>query len=44
MRHWLTAVTITLPLLTTDGADQPVWRIAGRGEDRQALATMSKPR
>ncbi|MFI8405179.1 replication-relaxation family protein [Streptomyces sp. NPDC085463] len=42
VRHWLTVATTTLPLLTKDGADQPVWRIAGRDEERRALAARPK--
>ncbi|MFB8031745.1 hypothetical protein ACFC5Z_02060 [Streptomyces sp. NPDC056004] len=36
--------TTTLPLLTRDGADRPVWRVVGRGhgEERRTLAALTK--
>ncbi|MDT0614405.1 replication-relaxation family protein [Streptomyces lancefieldiae] len=44
--NWqITVATTTLHQLTHDGADRPVWRIVGRGEeDRRVLAAAPKPR
>ncbi|MER5359691.1 hypothetical protein [Streptomyces sp. NPDC002785] len=42
----LTVATTTLPLLTKDGADRPVWRVVGKshGEERRTLASLPKAR
>ncbi|MFF8918989.1 replication-relaxation family protein [Streptomyces sp. NPDC015032] len=44
VNYRLTVATTTLPLLTRDGADRPVWRVVGRGhgEERRALAALPK--
>ncbi|MFH8886729.1 replication-relaxation family protein [Streptomyces californicus] len=43
--NWrITVATTTLHQLTHDGADRPVWRVVGRGEDRRALTALPKPR
>lgn len=43
--NWrITVATTTLPRLTRDGADRPVWRIAGHGEARRTLAAAPRPR
>ncbi|MFH0179152.1 hypothetical protein ACIA6D_42555 [Streptomyces cacaoi] len=34
----------SLPLLARHGADRPVWRVVGHGEDRRALAALPKAR
>ncbi|MER8225399.1 replication-relaxation family protein [Streptomyces sp. NPDC094143] len=46
VNYRLTVATTTLPLLTRDGADGPVWRVVGngRGEDRCPLAALPKAR
>ncbi|MFE2053382.1 replication-relaxation family protein [Streptomyces sp. NPDC059459] len=42
--NWrITVATTTLHQLTHDGADRPVWRVVGRGEDRRALTALPKP-
>ncbi|MEU2226689.1 hypothetical protein [Streptomyces sp. NPDC018347] len=40
----MTVATTPLHRLTRDGADRPVWRVAGQGEDRRALTVPPKPR
>ncbi|GGU67764.1 replication-relaxation family protein [Streptomyces daghestanicus] len=40
--HQMTVATTTLHHLTHDGADRPVWRVVGHGEERRTLAP--KPR
>ncbi|GHB30964.1 replication-relaxation family protein [Streptomyces chryseus] len=43
--NWrITVATTTLHQLTHDGADRPVWRVVGHGEDRRALTALPKPR
>ncbi|MCG7525159.1 replication-relaxation family protein [Streptomyces sp. OfavH-34-F] len=43
--NWrITVATTTLHQLTRDGADRPVWRVVGHGEDRRALTALPKPR
>ncbi|MEV7713841.1 replication-relaxation family protein [Streptomyces sp. NPDC088270] len=43
--NWrITVATTTLHRLTRDGADRPVWRVVGHGEDRRALTALPKPR
>ncbi|MCX4775064.1 replication-relaxation family protein [Streptomyces sp. NBC_01285] len=44
VNYRLTVATTTLPLLTGDGADRPVWQVVGRGhgEERRALAALPK--
>nr|WP_246258963.1 replication-relaxation family protein [Streptomyces typhae] len=43
--NWrITVATTTLHRLTRDGADRPVWRVVGHGEDRWALTALPKPR
>ncbi|OKK12201.1 mucin [Streptomyces sp. CB00455] len=46
VNYRLTVATTTLPLLTHDGADAPVWRVVGNGhgEERRALAALPKAR
>ncbi|MFF2411460.1 replication-relaxation family protein [Streptomyces sp. NPDC058092] len=44
VNYRLTVATTTLPLLTRDGADGPVWRVVGRSEDRRTLAALPKAR
>ncbi|MEV6774750.1 hypothetical protein [Streptomyces syringium] len=44
VNYQITVATTTLPLLTRHGADRPVWRAAGRGEDRYAFAALPKAR
>jgi hypothetical protein len=46
VNYRMTVATTTLPLLTRDGADGPVWRVAGRGagEDRCSLDALPKAR
>ncbi|MEU5902335.1 replication-relaxation family protein [Streptomyces venezuelae] len=42
--NWrITVATTTLHQLTHDGADRPVWRVVGHGEDRRALTALPKP-
>ncbi len=43
--NWrITVATTTLHRITRDGADRPVWRSVGHGEDRRALTALPKPR
>ncbi|MDT0412667.1 MULTISPECIES: replication-relaxation family protein [Streptomyces] len=43
--NWrITVATTTLHRLTHGGADRPVWRVVGHGEDRRALTALPKPR
>lgn len=43
--NWrIIVATTTLHQLTHDGADRPVWRVVGHGEDRRALTALPKPR
>ncbi|MFF5474848.1 hypothetical protein [Streptomyces achromogenes] len=43
--NWRIAVaTTTLHRLTRDGADRPVWRVVGRGENRRVLTAAPSPR
>jgi hypothetical protein len=46
VNYRMTVATTTLPLLTRDGADGPVWRVVGnsRGDDRCSVAALSKAR
>ncbi|SEQ84168.1 hypothetical protein [Streptomyces radiopugnans] len=44
VNHRLTVATTTLPLLTRQGADRPVWRVVGHGEDRRSLTALPKAR
>ncbi|MFF8973672.1 replication-relaxation family protein [Streptomyces sp. NPDC014995] len=46
VNYRLTVATTTLPLLTCDGADGPVWWVVGngRGEDRCSLTALPKAR
>ncbi|MFF1496586.1 replication-relaxation family protein [Streptomyces sp. NPDC058304] len=46
VNYRLTVATTTLPRLTRDGADAPVWRVVGNGhgEERRALAALPKAR
>ncbi|MER8087824.1 replication-relaxation family protein [Streptomyces sp. NPDC087532] len=41
--HQMTVATTTLHQLTHDGADRPVWRVVGHGEERRTLS-LPKPR
>jgi hypothetical protein len=34
----MTVATTTLPLLTQDGADRPVWRVVGNGRGEEVAA------
>ncbi|MFE5563135.1 replication-relaxation family protein [Streptomyces sp. NPDC056544] len=46
VNYRLTVATTTLPRLTRDGADAPVWRVVGNGhgEERRTLAALPKAR
>lgn len=46
VNYRLTVATTTLPILTRDRADGPVWRVVGNGhgEERRALAALPKAR
>jgi hypothetical protein len=44
VNYRMTVATTTLHQLTHDGADRPVWRVVGHGEDRRVLTALPKPR
>lgn len=43
VNYRVTVATTTLPLLTRQGPERPVWRVVGHGEDRRSLAALPKP-
>ncbi|WP_405691332.1 replication-relaxation family protein [Streptomyces sp. NBC_00057] len=44
VNYRMTVATTTLPLLTRQGADRPVWRVVDHDEDRRSPAALPKPR